>query len=303
MIVVALSLVYWLNRFMWRSTLKKVPVSIGSADAPMELVAGNASLRGDLLGTLIQASPPRLQARLKAVSRGMRDAVCAEVSDWTQSFTELGYLSMLAEKPVDTLLEASTLHLPGRDVVGFLSAEDGKGVGVLLRFSSNLHTLYLSRNQLHDEGAAYVAETLKRNSCLTALHMDTNEIGDDGAVAIADSLLLNRSLTRLDLSENGLGAEVHFRHEGESAGIGDAAAKAFAASLAVNTTLRTLLLSSCEVGDVGAHALLACVRDSPKCALTELDLSFNQIGNQAQQALRTLAAPHARDGAAMSLRV
>ena len=64
----------------------------------------------------------------------------------------------------------------------------------------------------------------------------------------------NRTLTHLSVRENGVGPKVHFRHEGESAGIGDATAKALAQLLAVNDTLRDAVLGSCEIGADGARA-------------------------------------------------
>ena len=264
-----------------RPTRRQQPMRIRDAESAAMLCAGEACITGDLVFSLIKACHPTMQLRLKTVSRGLRDASRREMGEVGDSFPEIYYLSILAEKAVSTLLTSTALQLPG-NVAGSLSQEDGKGVGALIHFSTTLHTLRLSRNQLGDSGITHVATALIRNKCLTALFADANEIGDDGATAIANSLVHNTTLKCLDLSENGVGAEVHFHHEGESEGIGDKAATALAKALQVNKSLETLRLSSCEITDDGAHALLASLRDS---SITHIDLRQNQLGDAAKKAL------------------
>ena len=261
-------------------------VRIRNADSCAMLCAGEACIDGDLLVSLIRACHPTAQLHLMTVSRGLRDVARGEMGGWADSFPDMYYLSILVEIAVPKLLVSTALQLPGNVVGGSLSEEDGKGVGALVHFSTTLHTLQLSRNQLGDSGITHVARALQRNECLTALYADANEIGDDGAMAIANSLLHNTTLKCLDLSENGVGAEVHFHHEGESQGICDAAATAFARALRVNSSLETLRLSSCEITDDGAHALLASLHGS---SITHLDLRQNQFGDAAKKALEEFA--------------
>ena len=283
-----------------RSQTQKVPIR--SADTPLLLCAGSACISADVLGHLIALAEPREQVKLKAVSRAWRDAVRCEVSDWMDSYAEIAYLSMVAEKSPDQLFAASALKLPG-PAIGHLTQDEGKGVGTLLRFSRNLSDLRLSQNQLFDTGVTYIAEVVKRNKHLKVLHVDANELGDDGARAIATSLRHNHSLTALNLSENGVGAEVHFRHEGETLGIGDVGAKALAASLDVNTTLRRLWMSSCEVGDEGARALAASLRRK-RSSVIEIDLRCNHLSGAAREELLALTKGGAEPGReALTVRV
>ena len=99
--------------------------------------------------------------------------------------------------------------------------------------------------------------------------------------------------------ENGVGPEVHFRHEGETSGIGDAAAKALARMLARNDALTVLWLGSCEIGDEGARALASVLCDDGRAgqarskanvSLTELDIRENQLSEGAKEELRVAAA-------------
>ena len=285
-IVIALACAFLSSLFLFlRSRLREETIRIRDADSAAVLCAGEASIGGDLVFSLIKACHPATQLRLKMTSRGLRDAATHEMGEWANSFAEMYFLSMVVEKPVPTLLASTALQLPG-NVIGSLSKQEGKGVGILIHFSTKLRTLRISRNQLGDSGIAHVASALRHNKCLTALYADANEIGDGGAIAIAKSLLHNTTLKCLDLSENGVGAEVHFHHEGESEGIGDAAATALAQVLQVNKSLETLWLSSCEITDDGAHALLTSLRES---SVTDLDLRQNQIGDAAKKALQDLA--------------
>lgn len=263
--------------------------SIRTSDVPAIFSAGSTAIRGDVVGTLVQLCHVTTQVRLKAVSRGLRDVVCSEVSEWKHSQAELACICVIAETSIGELLSAKMLRLPGAGISGHLSEEEGKGVCMLLSLNEGLQGLWLSRNLLGDRGMVYVAQGLTCATCLKTLHADANEVGDDGAVAIATSLRRNRTLHTLNLSENGVGAEVHFRHAGESLGISDVGAKALADCLEVNTALRTLDLASCEIGDEGAHALAACLR-SNNTSLTTLDLRCNQMTGAAKEELASLAA-------------
>jgi Leucine Rich repeat len=74
----------------------------------------------------------------------------------------------------------------------------------------------------------------------------------------------------LDLSHTGIGVE---------------GAKHLAGALRDNTTLKRLVVRRNEVRDVGARALARVFGDDANISLTELDLSFNHIGDDGIQAL------------------
>ena len=308
-IVVALVVVLCGGYLHWRwsrTPRARVEHPIRRADNPELMSAGSATvLNEDLVSSvIIRFCAAREQMQLKATSRAWRDAVRTEIDDWMDSHHELSILAFFAEMDLDTMLKAKTLRLPPPAVIGQLSSEEGKGLGVLLRYSRSLTHLNLNCNNLTDAGAVYVAAALRDNTTLTSLILDSNEIGDEGGVALARGLMENRTLTHLSVRENGVGPEVHFRHEGESTGIGDATAKALAQLLAVNDTLRVLVLGSCEIGDDGARALASALRrgssdgrvtppsapSAENTALIELDMRENQLSDVAKEEVRVAAA-------------
>ena len=70
---------------------------------------------------------------------------------------------------------------------------------------STLANLWLSGNDLGDEGASKLAEALKHHASLTELVLESNRIGPKGAAALALALARNGVLHDLNLSENPIG--------------------------------------------------------------------------------------------------
>ena len=68
--------------------------------------------------------------------------------------------------------------------------------------NNSITRLDLSYNNIGDEGARTLADTLLKNTSLTSLDLRYNKIGDIGAKAFADALLKNTSLTSLYLGGN-----------------------------------------------------------------------------------------------------
>ena len=60
-------------------------------------------------------------------------------------------------------------------------------------------TLWLNGNNIGDDGAKSLSESLKVNSTLTTLNLCENNIGDDGAKPLSESLKVNSTLTYLSL--------------------------------------------------------------------------------------------------------
>ncbi|PPS11518.1 hypothetical protein GOBAR_AA09123 [Gossypium barbadense] len=78
-------------------------------------------------------------------------------------------------------------------------------VADMLRYNNTISILDLRANGLRDEGAAYLARSLKVvNETLTSLDLGFNEIRDDGAFAIAQALKANDyvTVTSLNLASN-----------------------------------------------------------------------------------------------------
>ena len=71
---------------------------------------------------------------------------------------------------------------------------------------SQLSWLNLTRNQLTDEAAKYLAEAINNNNCqLRTLHLSENNISDIGAQHLAEAINNNNcQLRTLDLSSNQL---------------------------------------------------------------------------------------------------
>jgi len=126
--------------------------------------------------------------------------------------------------------------------------------------SPNLVRLDLSCNNIDDEGAKLIADTLKVNHTLEKLYFSSNNIGVDGAKYIADALKVNYSLKTLDLSSNNIGAD---------------GAKQIADALIVNYSLESLNLHETTICDDGAKAIADALKVN--YSLKTLDVSFNNI--------------------------
>ena len=92
-------------------------------------------------------------------------------------------------------------------------------------------SLDLIWNKIGDEGAAEIAEALKKNDTLTYLNLYNNNIGAEGAKALATAMKENKNikLTEIYLPANDISA---------------AGAEALAAALRVNDSLKILKVFS-----------------------------------------------------------
>jgi Ran GTPase-activating protein (RanGAP) involved in mRNA processing and transport len=195
----------------------------------------------------------------------------------------------------------------------------------LLEGNKSLTSLNLFNNNICDKGAIKLAEVLP-DTALTSLNLHSNSIGDAGAIAIANALPYTK-LTSLYLRECKIGdtgaialanalpasklTSFHFGPENsgnitaatavviadvlpytsltslmlDRCKIGDAGAVALATSLQGNQNLTSLMLKSCIIGDAGTKAIATVL---PGTALTSLDLGwFNKIGPEGAIALAT----------------
>eukprot|EP00937_MAST-01D_sp_MAST-1D-sp2_P000950 g950.t1 len=116
----------------------------------------------------------------------------------------------------------------------------------------NLTEVFLSGNDVGDEGAALFADALKDNSSIVKVHFGRNRIGDDGARALAEALTQNASVRELVLYENRIGDD----------GVG-----ALAEMLRANKTLEVLSLADNPAEHDGWEQLVD-VLDDPSVVLT-----------------------------------
>ena len=107
--------------------------------------------------------------------------------------------------------------------------------------------LDMSGNNIDDDGAKMIADSLKINHSLKALYLSSNNIGDDGAKIISDALKVNHSVESLILGSNM---------------IGDDGVKAIADALGINHSLEKLDLRDNKIGDDGTKAITNALKDN-----------------------------------------
>ena len=144
----------------------------------------------------------------------------------------------------------------------------------------------MHNNFLYDKGAVALGNALLTNDALQFLSLSSNGVGDEGAIALAEGLKGNRALRRLDLYHNF---------------VGDKGAIAFAEAIRVNRALNSLHLDTNSIGPGGAFGLAKAIAGEPAslwkaavepCFLGELTLMYNQINNEAADAVMAAAASH-----------
>jgi len=73
--------------------------------------------------------------------------------------------------------------------------------------NESINTLYLSTNEIADEGIEHISEYLKNNKCIQFLYLASNKIENQGAKFISSALKVNQTLKVLNLSSNAIGDE------------------------------------------------------------------------------------------------
>jgi Ran GTPase-activating protein (RanGAP) involved in mRNA processing and transport len=140
-----------------------------------------------------------------------------------------------------------------------LGAEGVRTLAAAMETNGTVTDLDLCHNDIGAAGAEVFAAVMKKNATLRSLDLGDNNIGINGAQMLAMGLT---NLTYLDLRNN----ELHDR------GVWWIA-KALVQNK--NMTLKKLNLSSNKIGDPCGRALAMMINHT---ALTDLDLSWNQIG-------------------------
>ena len=194
-----------------------------------------------------------------------------------------------------------------------LSAHGAALLGGALGASRTLASLSLRANPpLEPHGVRAIGDGVRACKTLLALHLDGTRVGRAGAEALASALRAGCALAELrmaacDLADDGAAALCDALKRTptlhtlglERNGLARAAPDALAALLAVKRcALRELLLSHNQIGELGADALGGAL--GANASLETLDLSSNPLGDSG---LVVLASRLGGNGALTDLRL
>ncbi|KAG0257540.1 hypothetical protein BG011_003899 [Mortierella polycephala] len=153
-----------------------------------------------------------------------------------------------------------------------LGAEGCTLIAESVRFNRCLYSLSLDMNDMGPKGAEAIAAALVSNRHLAYLYIPHNTIGDEGLVDICESLKRNKTIVGLDLEFNHIGqeqSEVGMRALGQVLKTNTvlreinlsfniftgSAIHALMEGVSVNTTLESILLTSCCISTEGAMTI------------------------------------------------
>ena len=146
-------------------------------------------------------------------------------------------------------------------------------------------------NDIHDDGAAYIAKVLQSSHVMNSLDLSYNEIGGKGLQFICQALITNTSLVELNLTncklviseENGpVVSEMLQKNKtlevlklSHNPGISDTGMFYIAEGLQNNTSLKRLKMSS--INEKGGKALATAIASNTSLPLVDLYLSSVEI--------------------------
>lgn len=178
-----------------------------------------------------------------------------------------------------------------------IDIDRGRGAGVVFGFAAalphntTLQVLHLRCAGIEDSGAEQLGNGLRNNATLTSLKLPMNSIGDKGASYLAEALRTVHHVRNVRTVDNNFRDEKHEDiytngciDEGAGAGgsLGEDTDTDIDTDIGATTQsgsqcrLRTIDLSRNWVGDAGAMAFAAVLRDNR--TLTKLKIPFNAIG-------------------------
>ncbi|XP_004459835.2 ribonuclease inhibitor [Dasypus novemcinctus] len=230
---------------------------------------GEAGVRA-LCRCLVECASPLEKLRLEGC--GVTAANCEDLSRVVAAKASLQELDLGENRLGDAGLAALCPALLGPDcslrILWLwecdITAEGCRDVCRLLRAKDSLRELSLAGNQLGDEGARLLCESLREPGCrLESLWVKSCGFTAACCPHFGSMLGHNKSLLELQLSGNALG---------------DAGVQTLCQGLGLpGSALRVLWLGDCEVTDRGCAALAALLLSCP--GLRELDLSNNPMGD------------------------
>ncbi|XP_062406910.1 leucine-rich repeat-containing protein 74A-like [Sardina pilchardus] len=187
-----------------------------------------------------------------------------------------GFVDEAAKSLADTL--ANNFRVKSLDLSHNRFCETGgEHLGHMLASNESLETLDLSWNFLRMSGAVALCNGLKVNVTLKHLDLSYNGFGSEGALALGDALRHNNTLLSLDLSSNRVTYE---------------ATRLLCHGLAFNDTLRVLRLLHNSITSEGALLLLTTVRNNPKSALEEINISTVMVSEAFVELLLRMQQEH-----------
>ena len=131
------------------------------------------------------------------VDRAIIDKECKELDLGNNYITSQG-ISIISKTLCDNHT-LSRLYLSGNQI-----NDEGVHYLTLTMNQSSLIVLGLSKNNITDTGAKYLADMLRENRSLIVLGLEDNEISDQGVELLANALDYNNRLQRLLLARNKL---------------------------------------------------------------------------------------------------
>ncbi|XP_073668388.1 leucine-rich repeat-containing protein 74A [Paramisgurnus dabryanus] len=134
----------------------------------------------------------------------------------------------------------------------------GEHLGQMIANNDGLEVLDLSWNHLRMKGAVAFCAGLKVNSTLKHLDLSWNGFGNEGALALGEALKFNNTLIDLNMNNNR---------------ITDEGASMLCKGLETNDTLRILKLAYNSLTVEGALTLINVIRNTPKSAIEEVNIS------------------------------
>ena len=115
---------------------------------------------------------------------------------------------------------------------------------------NTLLSMWLERNEIHEEGASHIAEVLNNTSIVSGLRLRDNPIGDKGLQTIFNSLKQNNTLKILNVS---------------GCGMTDAGVPSLAEAMNINTTLKGLYINGNDaITDNGLSCLVEVLSRSSR---------------------------------------
>ena len=126
-----------------------------------------------------------------------------------------------------------------------IHAEGASYIANMLCSSNMVEHLYLSDNPIGDSGASFISNAVRETTSLKTLNMSECDITSHGAEELSRALAQNSSLEKLDIGWND--------------GVGDEGIRHIAEALEHNKQLKELWIGQCGVTDKGAAYLASAL--------------------------------------------
>ena len=248
--------------------------------------------RMHLLRCLQEAQNPSL-CQLLAEQFGFHLPILDSISPL--DFLSIGYFISMSNN--DKALQVYLYHNIGDDGVKHLtkhlcdssspySVTQGANPKQLARWKFVMYS-----NDIHDDGAAYVAKVLQSSHVMNSLNLSHSEIGGKGLQSICQALITNTSLFKLDLcdcklvisEENGpvisemleKNITLEVLRLSDNPSISDTGMFYIAEGLQKNTSLKTLKMN--HINEKGGKALATAIATNTSLPLVDLDIDDLEI--------------------------